>query len=88
MSFFTRINMITLSNIENTKSMISNSCETDQLCFKFTKFDLVSNRAWNFGKPSLMTQFINFLTSTLKGNLLKFLYKLKMIMQALNTFLF
>ena len=38
-----RIIMITLSHIENAKQMITNACETDQLCFKFTRFDLISN---------------------------------------------
>ena len=54
--FFARIIMIMLLNIENAKQMISNACEIDQLYFEFIKFDLISNRACNLGKSSLMTQ--------------------------------
>lgn len=45
-----------LLNIENAKQMISNACEIDQLYFEFIKFNLISNRACNLGKSSLMTQ--------------------------------
>ena len=54
--FFARIIMIMLLNIENAKQMISSACEIDQLYFEFIKFDLISNRACNLGKSSLMTQ--------------------------------